>query len=95
MDVTDAQIKKAILSLAIEQGLLDMGRPVHEAVIGRLYKSYKCYLPDCGDHPEYLNKILKDLYGNCYKTIIDSITKHLTEFSNRKQIEDFIKIISE
>lgn len=95
MDVTDDQIKKAILALAIEQGLLDMGKPVLETVTNRLYKNYKCYIPDCSDHPEYLNKILKDLYGNCYKTIVDSIAKHLVEFSNQKQVGEFLKMISE
>lgn len=93
MDATDVQIRKAILSLAIEQGLLDVGQPVLEAVEHRLYKNYKCYLPDCSEHPEYLNKILKDLYGNSYKTIADSITKRLHEFSYTQKIEEFIQIV--
>lgn len=95
MDATDDQVRKAILSLAIEQGLLDIGQPVFEAVVSRLYKDHKCYLPDCSDHPEYLNTILKSLYGNSYKTIVDSISKHLKEFSYSKPIEEFLQIVSE
>jgi hypothetical protein len=94
LDISDSDIKKALVTLALEKGLLDMGTPVLDAVAKRLYKTYKCYLPDCCDHPEYLNKTLKDLYGDSYKTIVESIRKHMVEFSYQKPIEEFLKAIS-
>lgn len=95
MDATDGQIRKALLALAIERGLLDMGEPIFEAVTGRLYKNYHCYIPDCDKHPEYLNAVLKALYGNSYLAIVDSIKKYLIEFSYQQPIAKFLKVISE
>ncbi len=94
MDITDSQIKKAIVAITIEKVLLDMGKPVLDTFTKKLLKNYNCYIPDCSDHPEYLNQILKEMYGNSYKTIVDKITDHLAEFSYQKSIDEFIKIIS-
>lgn len=95
MDVTDDQIKKAIVGIVIEKVLLEMGQPIFDTFTKRLYKNYNCYIPDCSDHPEYLNQILKEMYGNSSKTIVDKITSRLAEFSYQKHIADFIKIIND
>lgn len=94
MDVTDDQIKKAIVAINIEKVLLEMGKPVFDTFTKKLYKNYKCYIPDCSEHPEYLNQILKEMYGNSYKTIVNKITNSLTEFSYQKSVAEFIKVIS-
>ena len=94
MDVTDDQIKKAIVAITIEKVLLDMGKPVLDAFTKKLLENYNCYIPDCSDHPEYINQILKEMYGNSYNTIVDKITDRLAEFSYQKSIDEFIKIIS-
>lgn len=95
MDVTDDQIKKAIVAINIEKVLLEMGKPVFDTFTKKLYKNYKCYIPDCSEHPEYLNQILKEMYGNSYKTIVNKITNSLTEFSYQKSVAEFIKVISD
>jgi hypothetical protein len=95
MDVTDGQIKKAIVAISIERVLLEMGKPVFDTFTKKLYKHYNCYIPDCSDHPEYLNQILKEMYGNSYKTIVDKIRERLVEFSYQKSVAEFIKVVSD
>ena len=88
-------VRKALVSLAVEKALFEIGRPVYEKVIEALYKEYHCYLPDCYDHPEYLNEILEKLYGNAHDVIVKSIRKQLDEFSNHKHIARFLSVISQ
>jgi hypothetical protein len=90
MDVADTQIKKALVAFAIEKALLDMGEPVFQKVAKTLKDDYNCYIPDCFDHPEYLKRILSDLYGNAHTTIINSIKTSLQEFSHQEQIQKFV-----
>jgi len=90
LEATDSQIKKALITISVEQALLEMGTPVLDEVTRALYSNYKCYIPDCLDHPDYLKTVLKDLYGNGYQTIITSIHKQLDEFSDQKPIEEFL-----
>jgi hypothetical protein len=89
----DRDVKKALVTVTIERALLDFGKPAFEKVLKVLDKEYHCYLPDCYDHPEYLEKILKQLYGNASKVIIESITKQLEEFNYQKPIEKFLQVI--
>jgi hypothetical protein len=93
MDASDTQIKKALVAFAIEKALLDMGEPVFQKVTKVLKDDYNCYIPDCYEHPEYLKKILADLYGNAYSAIINSIKNSLRDFSNQGQIQKFVLAI--
>ncbi|MEO9310601.1 MAG: hypothetical protein ABI337_09980 [Nitrososphaera sp.] len=90
MDVVDTQIKKALVAFAIEKALLDMGEPVFQKVVTTLKDVYNCYIPDCYDHPEYLKRILSDLYGNAHIAIIDSIKSSLQDFLHQDKIQKFI-----
>lgn len=93
MDVADIQIKKALVAFAIEKALLDMGEPVFQKIAKTLKDDYNCYIPDCYDHPEYLKRILSDLYGNAHTTIINSIKTSLQEFSHQEQIQKFVSAL--
>jgi hypothetical protein len=95
MDFEKDQLRKALVSLAVERVLLDIGDPVYEKVIKQLSKDYNCYLPDCYEHPEYLNKVLKKIFGNSYVTIVEAIKKELGDQMIEKHIEIFISTISE
>ena len=93
MDATDGQIKKALVAFAIEKALINMGDPVFEKVTKTLKDDYNCYIPDCYDHPEYLKRILSDLYGNAHIAIIVSIKNSLQEFSQHEPIHKFISLL--
>ncbi len=88
------QVKKALVSMVIETTLLEIGKPTYDEVNHKLFKDYKCYLPDCYEHPEYLKTILKDLYGNSSAVIIESIQKQLEEFETQQGVSSFILGIS-
>lgn len=92
-EASDEVIRKALVALAIERTLLEMGVPVFEEVSRRLVKEYKCYIPDCHEHPEYLKKVLKDLYGASYTTILESIRSKLDEFIHKKSIAEFLRVM--
>lgn len=93
MDATDSQIRKALVALTIERVLIRMGDLVLNEVTSRLYNDYKCYIPDCNDHPEYLKAVLQDLYGTSHTTIVKSIEKNLEEFAYQKPIGKFLTVI--
>ena len=90
MDATDLQIKKALVSFAIEKSLLEMGEPVFQKVTKTLMDDYNCYIPDCYEHPEYLKRVLGDIYGNAHQSIINSIKRDLAEFSAQGPVQKFI-----
>lgn len=94
-EIKDEVIRRALVTLAIERTLIDMGKPVFDEVTSRLFHNYHCYIPDCYDHPEYLKKILKDIYGNAHSTIVESIKEKLEEFFHNKPIAEFVSAISE
>ncbi|MGQ0605716.1 MAG: hypothetical protein ACT4OD_02015 [Candidatus Nitrosotenuis sp.] len=93
MDATDKEIKKALVAFIIEKSLLDVGEPVYQKVVKTLHDDYDCYIPDCYENPEYLKRILSDLYGNAHMTIINSIKSDLAEFSKQGQIQKFVLAI--
>ena len=95
VDATNGEIKRAAVAFAIEKALLDMGTATLEKVGEKLHSKYQAYFFDCYEHPEYLNYILKDLYGKCHLTIVESIRKHLGELASQKPIEEFLIKISE
>jgi hypothetical protein len=87
--------RKALVVLAIEKALLEVGKPTYDEVLGKLAEDYNCYLSDCYENPEYLSRVLKDLYGKCRLAIIKSIEKFLVEMNEYEDIKNFIIKISE
>jgi hypothetical protein len=94
MGTDDYQLKKALVAFTIEKTLLDMGQPILEIVTKKLTDDYGCYLPDCYDHPEYLKRVLSDLFGNSHTAIINSIKSALDEFSQQGPIHRFIAALA-
>ncbi len=94
VDISSGEVRKALIAIAIETVLLKMGKPAYDQVIQSLYKEYHCYLPDCYEHPEYLKRILQDLFGKSSITIVESIKKYLGEYTEQKKIDAFIAAIS-
>ena len=87
------QIGKALVTLAIEKALRDIGKPTYDKVLEMLNSKYHCYLPDCYEHPEYLSKVLKVLFGNAGDTIVESIRMQLEEFAYKKPMARFLEVI--
>ncbi|TLX68670.1 MAG: hypothetical protein E6L02_00065 [Thaumarchaeota archaeon] len=77
MNLDKEQLRKALVSLSVERTLLKIGKPVYDKVVKQLSREYDCYLPDCYEHPEYLNKVLKKIFGNSYIPIVEAIKNEL------------------
>ena len=87
------QIGKALVTLAAQKALVDIGKPAYDKVVEMLYSKYHCYLPDCYEHPEYLSKVLKALFGRAGDVIAESIRTQLEDFMYKKPIANFLEII--
>lgn len=84
------KIQKALVSLAIEQALIEFNNASFEIVTNKLLSDFGCYLSDCYKNPEFLKKTLVDLYGDSYNNIVALITKNLDEFATMKNISKFL-----
>ena len=91
--VSDTVIQKAMVTVAIEKVLLDIGKPIYDKVLKTLYEKHHSYLPDCYEHPEYLVDVLRQTYGFSYKFIIKNIELELIEFSYKHKIQNFLTVI--
>ncbi len=85
---------KTIVGSAIKQALLEIGKLSHDKVVEDLYREYQCNLADCFEHPKYLNKILKDIFGMAHTVVVEKIKEQLGEISYQKPIEQFLVVIS-
>jgi len=85
--------KKALLTFTVESTLLKMGKSEYEKVVSKLESEYNCYIPDCHENPEFLKRVLQDIYGNAYDTILDEIRTELGEFVSQKYFEDFLQAL--
>jgi len=87
-------MKKALVGIVIQKALLSIGNDALNIVEKRLEEDYSCTFPDCYEHPEYLTRILKELYGNAHIQVIDSIKKQLHDWMRDESISDFALKIS-
>jgi hypothetical protein len=83
-------INKALLSFCIELVLLRMGKPQYDKVVSKLEKEYDSYIPDCDKNPEFLKRVLQDIFGGAYSDIISEIKKEIGEAYSKKYFVDFI-----
>jgi len=89
----DIPLMKSLLSLAIEKTLLQIGKPEYERVLNRLKEDHKCSLADCYDNPEYLKRVLNDLFGKSYDCVLESIKENLGELKSEESIQKFLAVM--
>lgn len=93
MDFQKNDLMMALTSITIQKVLRNVGNPVYEKVANRLEKEYKCYIPDCYNHPEYLETVLKSIFGNSYIAIVEQIREELREHMDDNGIRVLVKTI--
>ena len=91
----DKEIIKELIALSVEHALLKMGNPELELVKSRLKEEYNCEISDCLKYPEYLKKILCELFGNSYQDILKEINERLQKTSMDKPILQFLSVMDE
>lgn len=84
---------KDLVAATIELVLMKIGRLYYERVLYELYKEYRCFMPDCYEHPEYLQNVLMEIFGDCSKVIVESITKDLKNAVLNQDIEQFLQVM--
>ena len=84
---------RALIALSIEKVLLDIGKPILDKVANKLYKEYQCYIPDCYEHPDYLNNVLRSVFGNSYLTIAEAIKLELNDHLEDKSVLKLVNTI--
>ena len=84
---------RALIAFSIEKVLLDVGKPMLDKVATRLYKEYQCYIPDCYEHPDYLNNVLRSVFGNSYLTISEAIKFELIDHLEDKTVLKLVNAI--
>ena len=84
---------RALITFSVEKVLLDVGKPMLDKVANKLYKEYQCYIPDCYEHPDYLNNVLRSVFGNSYITISEAIKLELIEHLEDKAVLKLVDTI--
>lgn len=95
MACDDFAIKKNLVSLAVGKALLDIDSRRYSEVANLLGTKYAIELSDCYEHPNFLRDALKELYGNSYRFMVDSIRQNLSGFPDHVKIARFLSELSE
>jgi len=82
-----------IVRVAVESALLEMGPLELEKVTTILKNEYRCSLGETIYHPEYLKKILLDLFGNSYEDILTTIHRILSKVKTKHPIVDYLEAL--
>ncbi|MGI0046982.1 MAG: hypothetical protein ACREBB_07325 [Nitrosotalea sp.] len=94
MTCNDLDMKKNLVTLAIGKTLIDIDSRRYTEVSKLLDEKYNLKLPDCYEYPEHLRETLKELYGNSYKFLVDSIKEKLSDFPDHLEITKFLDVLS-
>lgn len=91
---SENQMKKTMVTLALKNTLLELGLEEYDKVVAMLQKDYSCTLEDCFENPEYLRRILKDLFGDSYPDILNSLSENMKSITSQKSIKEFLEVLN-
>ncbi len=91
---SENQMKKTMVTLALKNTLLELGIQEYDKVASLLQKDYSCTLEDCYENPEYLRNILKDLFGDSYPDILNSLSENMKDILSQQSVKDFLQVLS-
>ena len=78
----------------IEVVLVRRGTTNHNLVLSKIDSLYNCTFTDCYEHTQYLRAVLKDVYKDDYKPVLDDIRRELKKLVDiEKPMELFLKIM--
>ena len=82
-----------LVSVAVEHALLEMGSLELEKVENKLKDDYQCTIADTANHPEYLKKVLCELFGKSYQDILDTIHEVLKQSETQEHVQNFLTVL--
>lgn len=89
MALSDEQIKEN-LALSIEVVLMRRGGPEFQMVLAKLKNNFNIDIINCYEKPEYLRKVLKEVYHEDFKSIVEEIIGELGEYAKEQKIIEFL-----
>ena len=87
------RMRQDLVSVIIEKILLDISKETCSLVEKRLFADFYCRFSDCYSHPEHLNTILKEIFGNNYYVITDKIKAAIEKHPLDKKLTKFIEVL--
>ena len=91
---SENQMKKTMVTLALKNTLLELGIQEYDKIVSLLQKDYTCTLEDCYENPEYLRNILKDLFGDSYPDILNSLSENMKDILSQQSVKDFLQVLN-
>lgn len=91
---SENQMKKTMVTLALKNTLLELGIQEYDKIVSLLQKDYTCTLEDCYENPEALRNILKDLFGDSYPDILNSLSENMKDIISQQSVKDFLQVLS-
>jgi two-component system chemotaxis response regulator CheY/two-component system response regulator (stage 0 sporulation protein A) len=91
---SENQMKKTMVTLALKNTLLELGIQEYDKIVSLLQKDYTCTLEDCYENPEYLRNILKDLFGDSYPDILNSLSENMKDILSQQSVKDFLQVLA-
>ena len=88
------EMKRTMVTLAIKNSLLELGLEEFDKIVMMLQKDYNSTLEDCYDNPEFLKLVLKDLLGDAYNDVLNSLKENINNISSHKSTENFLDALS-
>ena len=88
------EMKRTMVTLAIKNTFLELGLEEFDKIVLMLQKDYNSSLEDCYDNPEYLKQVLKDLLGDSYDDVLNSLKENIKNISSHKSTENFLDALS-
>ena len=84
---------QSLLTLVIEKTLLEIWSQVHSKVLMKLEEDHNCSLQDYCDNPEYLKRVLCNIFGKAYYIVLESIEENLRKHKSNQLVEQFLKVM--
>jgi two-component system chemotaxis response regulator CheY/two-component system response regulator (stage 0 sporulation protein A) len=91
---SENQMKKTMVTLALKNTLLELGIEEYDKVISLLQKDHNCTLEDCFENPEYLKNILKNLFGESYPDILNSLSENMKSIPSQQSVQEFLQVLN-
>lgn len=88
------EMKRTMVTLAIKNSLLELGLEEFDKIVMMLQKDYNSTLEDCYDNPEFLKQVLKDLLGDAYNDVLNSLKENINNISPHKSTENFLDALN-
>ena len=91
---SENQMKKTMVMLALKNTLLELGIEEYDKVTDLLQSEHNCTLEDCYENPEYLKNVLKKLFGDSYRDIVNSLSENMKSILSQQSVKEFLEVLS-